>query len=548
MPSLLRIKRKQLVNHLRQTGYRKYILLSLFGATLLLVIGLFFVRLFGILYEQKDFPLYFRLFLGEKILLMVFMTLFLMLVLSALISALNIFFLSRDLKLLLSAPMSSGRIFLWKAVETALTSSIMVVFFALPVLFAFCYHFAPGWINVLGVLLVFLLYVLTGILLGILLGMTIPAFFSAHRIQPVLSFVSIGLVSFVVLFLRMLRPERFLNPDAIESLLDYMGGLDVGMFSYFPFHWAAKGLGALAKAKIGEYLKTVGLFLFVGSLLVFLIFWFQRRFYLLMVDRLGEGSGRRARSSWRARGSKGVSSAFWQKEVKTFLRSPSQWSQLLIVAALAVLFVLNIRSIPLPHPSIRHLIAFLNMGMAGFIVVGLASRFAFTAIPMEGGGLAHVLSSPVRREFFLRFKAWFYTLPHLLLGLFLFFSGDLALDMDPFIRFIGIVFLVPMLVFLSLLALYFGLQWSGRVPLTPQHLIVSKPGISYMLWSLLLVVAGMVYFVRPLFLYFFSLYRFEPLPMVEIYAWVAVYVCLMSLSCHRVWRRSRRVWLSREFK
>lgn len=547
MITLLKVKIRQVVNTVTKSGRKKYFLFALLGIGILAVIGFFFIRIFGFLSQRDEFPLYFRLFLSEKILMMVFMTLFLMLILSALVSALNIFFLSKDLKLLFSSPLGSGRIFLWKAIETAVTSSVMVWFFALPVLYGYCYYFAPKWHQILGILLVFSLYLVCGICLGILLGMIIPSFFSVRKMQPILSLVSIGLVSSIVIFLRLLRPEKFINPDAIENLLEYMAGLKIGAFSYFPFFWISRSMTHVAKGESRQFWGVVALFFIVVSLFSVVAFLFQRRFYSRLVDHLNEGTSGTVRSSWGRRGIRSDMAPLWKKEIKSFTRSPSQWSQLLIVAAMAVVFVLNIRSIPLPHPSVRHIIAYLNMGMAIFIVVGLGSRFTFTSIPMEGTGLAHVLASPMDRKAFFRFKVWFFTLPQIVIGLGLFFSGDAAMDMDPFIRIAGIIFILPMVIFVSLLALYFGLRIERLQTVSPQHLIVSRPGISYMMWSLFCIVAGLIYFIRPLFLYFYRQFKMGPVPFIEIGIWFGGFLVIMAMSCIFLYRRGQNLWKNREF-
>ena len=303
----------------------------------------------------------------------------------------------------------------------------------------------------------------------------------------------------------------------------------------------------MAKGESQQFWGIVALFFILVSLFSVLVYVFQRRFYSRLVDHLNEGTTRTVRSSWSGRVIRGDMAALWRKEIKSFMRSPSQWSQLLIVAAVAVVFVLNIRSIPLPHPSVRHLIAYLNMGMAAFIVVGLGSRFTFTTIPMEGAGLAHILASPMDRKAFFRFKVWFFTLPQMVIGLGLFFSGDAAMDMDPFIRIAGIVFILPMVLFVSLLALYFGLRVDRLQTISPQHLIVSRPGISYMLWSLFCIVAGMVYFIRPLFLYFYHQYKMDFVPFFEIGLWFGGFLVIMAISCILLYRKGQKLWINREF-
>ena len=547
MKHLLRSRLESIKNSIKGSDKKKYFLFLILGIGILAALGFFFSRVFGYLYHQQEFPMAFKLFLSEKILMMVFLTMYSMLIMSALISTLNIFFLSRDLQLLLASPMKLGRVFTWKSLEVTLNSASMVIFFSMPALYAYHYYFAPHWTAILASTLVFLLYVATGVAIGIMLGVTIPTFFSARRLQPVLSLVSIALISFIVIFLRLLRPEQLINPDSIDNLFQYMGGMNFDYMAYFPFYWIARGLTHIAKGEIQQYWTVAGLFAITFIVLAGALAILQKKLYFTLLDKLGEGSRGGFRSKWKSKPVPSAYRAMWQKEIKTFSRSPSQWSQLLIIGAMVVVFILNLKSIPLPHPSIKTFIAFLNLGMAAFIVVGLGSRFVFTAIPMEGPGISHLMASPYDKRKFFRFKLMFYLVPQYIIGFILFFTGDIALQLDPFMRVTGILFLLPTVLFLTVFALYFGLSIKESVPLSPQHLLVTKQGISYMLWSFAYIIGSMFYFVRPLFIFYYSTFRHRDVPFVEIGLWFAGFFLLNIIAIVFYYRRGRKLWLEREF-
>ncbi len=527
MKNLLKIRLQQLRNLYRQATPKQITLILLLGASILGAMTFIFIKLFGFLYKQDEFPMFFKLFLCEKILMMNFLTMYLMLILSSLISTLNIFFLSKDLHLLLSSPLPSRKVFAWKAVEVAATSSLMVVFFSLPVLFAYSYYFAPSIIAIAAMLVTFLLFIVSGVLVGIIIGFIVPAFISVRKLQPVLSVVSILLISGIVILLRLMRPEQFGNPTAVRDLVEYMGGLQVRGASWFPFSWIARAFHMLAKPDFIGFLKEIAPFALIISFFGLFIYFLQKKYYLTLFDKLNKGDSGTYRSTWKTtRWLSPDYHALLKKEVKTFWRTPAQWSQLLVVGAIVIVFVLNIKGIPLPHPSVKNLIAYLNLGMSAFIVAGLNSRFTFTSIPMESPGIINIMASPFSKEKLLRFKIVFYIIPQVIIGFSLFFIGDTALEMDSFSRFTGIVFLIPILPLLTILALYFSLKVDESVPLTPQHLVASRYGIAYMLWSMLFIVVGMIYFVRPLFLYYYSKWAKVPVPVLEITLWYSAFVLI----------------------
>jgi ABC-2 type transport system permease protein len=548
MRTLLKARFRQLRNTAAAAGKRQYILFFLLGAGILALMGFFSAKVFGYLYHQDEFPDFFKLFVSEKILTMTFLTMFMMLILSALISTLNIFFLSRDLDLLLTSPMRSRMVFAWKALEVGAGSALMVTFFALPVLFAYSYYFAPSVGDIAAIVLVFLLYIICGVLTGIIIGMIVPAFFSVKKLQPILSLVSIVLISGIVIFLRLLRPEQFGNPDVIDNLMQYMGGLKVDMFAYFPFSWIASALKYTASNDAAGYWKAVGAFLIVIALMGLFIGFLQERYYLRLFDKLNKGSRGGYRSRWRKSFLLSRDfGALWKKEIKTFIRTPAQWSQLLVIGAIIIVFVLNLKGIPLPHPAVKTFIAYLNLGMAAFIVVGLNSRFSFPTIPMESPGIVHLLASPFRRKKLLGFKFLFYAVPQFIIGFALFLTGDIALQLQPFTRLSGVFYLVPVLPFLTVLSLYFSLKIRESVPLTPQHLLISKSGIYYMLWSLIYIIAGMAYFVRPLFLFYYSRFRRLAAPTFEISLWFGGFVLLNLVLMALFYRKTVTSWKNREF-
>jgi ABC-2 type transport system permease protein len=546
MRSLLKLKYLQLRNSLVRGEKKKFVLFLLLGLFFMLVLGFFFNKIFGYLVAVKEFPQVFKVFLAEKLLMMIYMTLFSMLLLSSLLTSLDVFYISRDLHFLFSTPLPVRSVFAWKMLETGVYSSAMVVFFSLPVLFFYCRYFAPGTAQVMQVLLAFLLFIACGVLVGILLGLVIPAFFSVRRLQPVLSVFSIILISTIVVFLRLLRPERFLEPSEIDNVLRYMGSLDMKVFYYFPFSWLARAISLTADGQSVPYWKAIALFVLSVAALLALVLWLRKKLYLQLFDKLNKGGKGNFKSRWLPTTLKNDYLPLLRKEVKTFLRTPAQWSQLLIVGALVAVFVINMKMIPMPHPSVKNFVSYLNLIMAVFIVSGLNSRFTFTSIPGEGPGQVHILSSPYAKVKFYRFKLLFHLLPLLLIGFALYALGDLALHFDAFTRVIALVFLTPAIVFLTVLSLVLGIETNETNPLSPEHVIVSKQGISYMLWSMIYLVGGMLFLIRPVGVYYWHRFTHEAVPYAEISAWFIGFELVNLALIAWYYRRGKRLWLARE--
>jgi hypothetical protein len=204
------------------------------------------------------------------------------------------------------------------------------------------------------------------------------------------------------------------------------------------------------------------------------------------------------------------------------------------------------KMIPLPHPQVKNFVAYLNIAMAVFIVAGLNSRFTFPAIPVEGPGLVHVFSSPCSKLKFFRFKLIFYLLPQLLIGFALFVVGDMSMHFDAFTTVIALVFLTPAIVFLTVLAIVLGIQTNELNPLSPQHVIVSKQGIMYMLWSMIYLVLGLLFMARPVVIYYWHHFLKDAIPYGEIVAWFVLFEIINLALIVFYYRRGKKLWLARE--
>src|SRR6185295_18786910 len=109
------------------------------------------------------------------------------------------------------------------------------------------------------------------------------------------------------------------------------------------------------------------------------------------------------------------------KDLKIFLRDVSQWSQLLLLLALVLVYLYNFRVLDLqriPYMSgvIKNVYAFVNLAMAGFVMATVAVRFVFPAVSVEGAAFWIIRSAPISLSDFLWSKFWTGLIPVLLLS------------------------------------------------------------------------------------------------------------------------------------
>ena len=88
--------------------------------------------------------------------------------------------------------------------------------------------------------------------------------------------------------------------------------------------------------------------------------------------------------------------AMLMKDIRTFFRDPTQWSQALIFFGLLALYFANLRSFryhALPE-SWRNTIAFLNVFSVSAVMCSLGSRFVYPQLSLEGQGFWILGMSP----------------------------------------------------------------------------------------------------------------------------------------------------------
>jgi ABC-2 type transport system permease protein len=97
------------------------------------------------------------------------------------------------------------------------------------------------------------------------------------------------------------------------------------------------------------------------------------------------------------------------KDLRAFARDARQWSQMLIMFGLLLVYVLNLRRMPvdLDNPQFKSLIAFLNLTTVSLILATFTSRFVYPLLSLESQQLWLVELLPIRRGTLLLVKFLF---------------------------------------------------------------------------------------------------------------------------------------------
>ena len=343
------------------------------------------------------------------------------LLLSNVIAALSSFFLARDLPAIRTTPVDGLSLYLARLSETLVNSSWMVVLLLVPVLAAYgrVYGTGPGFAFAAVAAVVPFLVIPAAV--GSALTLLLVRVFPARRSRDILAVIGLGSAALLVLVLRVLRPERLVNPESYRNLVDFLEALRGPSSTWLPSQWTAD---ALAGALEGGFDPLTWLLLWttaagvttLGAML-------HQHLYATCFTRAQEGNENRLTRTAGWRGLEWLLAPVGirrreliLKDVRSFFRDPTQWSQLIILAVLVVVYVYNMRALPLRAGTtisgyLTTLVLFLNLALTGFVLAAIAARFVFPAYSLEGRTLWLLRSSPVSASEILTSKYWIGAVP-----------------------------------------------------------------------------------------------------------------------------------------
>jgi len=388
------------------------------------------------------------------------------LLLSNLVTALSTFFLAKDLDMLVAAPVDWIWFYLAKLGETLAHSSWMVGLMVVPILTAYGVVFGGGLLFPLVALVTLLPFFLLPTVIGSVVTLILVNIFPARRARDLLSLVALSVIAGLVLFLRLVQPEQLARPEGYRNLLDFIATLRAPSHPLLPSEWAASALmNWLLRIRDPLPLlllwSTAGAFIVIGAS-------FHRRLYMPGFTKSQEGAnGSVGKARWHrlltplVRWLPVTRREFVLKDFKVFFRDATQWSQLILLAALLIVYIFNIRALPLytgervPYVVVT-LVVFLNQGLGGFVLSAIAARFIFPSVSLEGRQLWLLRSSPLDPKAMLWSKYWVGTLPLLVLALGIAIVTNTMLHAPPFMMLLNTITTVCYTLAVGALALGMG--------------------------------------------------------------------------------------------
>ncbi|HEX6535889.1 MAG TPA: hypothetical protein VF041_14920 [Gemmatimonadaceae bacterium] len=513
-PSLLHLLRPKLLtarNRARGAegerghGWRWGVLLAI-GAAFWALVVLVLVRVLRYFHNTPEIGA----LLAGKLLGLVFVSFFAILLLSNVITALSSFFLARDLDLLASAPVDWLTLYGAKLLETLVHSSWMVALMAAPIFAAYGWVYDGGASFVLVALATFLPFVAIPAVLGSALTVVLVNVFPARRTRDILSVVAVLSAAGLVLLFRLLRPEKLAKPEGLRSLVDFIALLRTPTSPLLPSDWVQHAVMSTLTGA-ADPLPFYLLWTTAAAAVVFGAF-VHRSLYPSGFTKAQESAERWVRGRVLSTVGRALLAPFGtlrrelvMKELRVFFRDTTQWSQLILLGVLVVVYVFNVKFLPLRGEGVtfflRNVVPFLNLGLAGFVLASIAARFIFPSVSIEGRTLWLLKSSPLPVRALLWSKFWTGTLPLLVLALAIVGVTDALLEVSAFI-FVVSVFTITFMTFaIAGLALGLGTIFPRYETENAAQIPTSFGGLVFMMTSVALVGGVVILEARPVYAY-----------------------------------------------
>lgn len=474
----------------------------LFRSSLWVVTEALKIEPVGELLVQRLLSISFLVFLG-------------LLAFSNIVTVFSTFYLADELEFLMTKPIPKDQLFGARFLESLAQSSWVIFIFGLPIFIAAGVGIGAGPSYFIGLIGVLVPFVAIPTVLATLIGLGITNILAANRTRDATLFL--GLAAFSVLFvvIRALRPERLLNPESFSSIGEMLNLLAAPTTVYLPSDWAMNIVVPLLYGRSQVDYWSLGLLYLTPIAFFFVSAWLHRRFYYhgfskAQEGRHGQGLVTALRDWWLKRTYSRLRTLderlaaleavdktasplrqLVRKDQLIFIRDASQWSQILIVIAIMIIYLVNYKYFEIAADE-RLLgdvgLFFFNLAACGFVVVALSGRFLFPAVSLEGRSFWLILQAPVSLEQFLVGKWLGGLLPVLIIGQALIWASNILVLQNAFYAISASVIVLSVTLGVSAMAVGLGAVYPQFYNPNAAKIASSFGAVIYMILGMFVVL------------------------------------------------------------
>ncbi len=348
-----------------------------------------------------------------------FFPLMVMLAFSSSVISFSSFFQSEETEFLLSLPMSDGGVFAHKAREAAAFSGWATLFIALPLVVSYGRYFAGSLWFYPAAFAAFVPFVLLStaawILLALGIGLLAPRR-TKLLVWGVVFLVGVG--AWKLLQLYQAGKQAAARGEEGLWMREVFDRISALRSDFLPSAWMQETVTAAASGDWGTWLLYF-CFVTANALLLFHLALVAggRTLRRARMRVAASGGGRTIKADGPlARAVRGLlfflappEREMILKDIKSFVRSPGQWTQFTVFFGLLAFYILNLRTFNYHVQSVpwRVLVANTNLAALGLVLASFTGRFVFPLVSLEGNRIWVLGLAPIERRRVIKAKFWF---------------------------------------------------------------------------------------------------------------------------------------------
>jgi ABC-2 type transport system permease protein len=468
----------------------------------------------------------------NKIISLGFLAIFVMLIISNLVTSISTLYKSQETSFLLTTPANYRQVFTVKFIDNMVFSTWAVLLMGLPVILA--YGLVRGfsvWEYLFEFLCVLMPFVIIPACIGVMASIFMFMISRLVRPRTLILWTMTILFLGVALYFKLGQPTSLaLNVVSDWRVLNqYLNSMGATSFPFLPSYWVSETLRIMASDG-GNLLFTYMLALISTAFLaVNLVFAVANKYYyrswlasLENIDSDYRRAAQRRRQSTFFRLPHWLPSDFravLAKDLKMFVREPAQWAQFSVLLVLLVIYLVNLKYFPtdLKDSFWKTFIGFTNYAFSGFILATLSVRFVFPNISLEGLSFWVVASSPMSKGRLFWEKFWVAFFIFMLISEVLAFVSNIMLGLRGVLMILTFISVLLMSVSLTSLSVGLGAIYPRFEERNPGKIASTMGGMLATVLSLAYV--GLMVIIAALPAHRYSLHKIDPtipFPIFEV--------------------------------
>ena len=353
--------------------------------------------------------------LVNRLLYAFFLTFSVMILLSSVISAIPVLYLSRDMDFLFGAPLRPDAVFTMQAVKILTGASWMIFMMSLPVFGAYCAVLKLDFSQFVFIIIAHAPFFITLASAGILLTLLLIRFFPAENVRNVAVALSGIFAAALIIYFRMLQPEK-LSGSGFAQVTDLLNSLRAPEYPWLPHSQLVLTVISTASSGIIAALPRFLGFLSVSLAIFAVTISASNSLYFEGYGTKGSHSKQKPPANEPRYYERPVFLAQLIKDLKYLLRDTSQWIQVVFLMGIVFIYLFNLYKLPAELYGLKDFIFFLNIGFIGLVLSAVGARFVLPVISTEGKGFWIFRSSPVGMKEYMLYKLVAYGALMVLIG------------------------------------------------------------------------------------------------------------------------------------